>query len=158
MISWYYQIQPKVDWKVHGAWIDGYDFQNKDKNITMAKNKSLLYLPCSVSLQKPCDSPSCYCCNLERHLKYFTTLKNNNNMPVKFSKYNRKLYEIFTNCEFEFRLIFALNGSHLGHHLQHFNLVNRTCECFISIVCTIMPLNIDKKSQSKCFISSFIVS
>ena len=30
MILWYYQIQPKVVWKVHGAWIDGYDSQNKD--------------------------------------------------------------------------------------------------------------------------------
>ena len=34
MILWYYQIWPKVVWKVHGAWIDGYDSQNKDKNIT----------------------------------------------------------------------------------------------------------------------------
>ena len=42
MILWYYQIRPKVVWKVHGAWIDGYDSQNKDKNITIAKIKSLL--------------------------------------------------------------------------------------------------------------------
>ena len=95
MILWYYQIRPKVVWKVHGAWIDGYDSQNKDKNITITKNKS-------VSKQKPCDSPPCYCCHLERHLKYFTTVKNNNNMPVKFSEYNRKLSEIVTNCEFDF--------------------------------------------------------
>ena len=32
-----YHIWPKVVWKVHGAWIDGYDSQNKDKNITIAK-------------------------------------------------------------------------------------------------------------------------
>ena len=49
MILWYYQIWPKVVWKVHGAWIDGYDYQNKDKNITITKNKSLLFFPCSVS-------------------------------------------------------------------------------------------------------------
>ena len=41
----YYQIRPKV----HGEWIDGYDSQNKDKNITITKNKSLLIFPCSVS-------------------------------------------------------------------------------------------------------------
>ena len=42
MILWYYQIRPKVVWKMHGAWIDGYDSQNKDKNITITKNKSML--------------------------------------------------------------------------------------------------------------------
>ena len=26
-----------------GAWIDGYDYQNKDKNITITKNKSPLF-------------------------------------------------------------------------------------------------------------------
>ena len=30
-------------WKVHGAWFDGYDSQNKDKNITILKIKSLLF-------------------------------------------------------------------------------------------------------------------
>ena len=125
--------------------------QNKDQNITITKNKS-------VSWKKPCDSPPCYCCHLECHLKYFTTLKNNNNMPVKFSEYNRKLSEIVTNCEFDFRLNFALNGGHLGHHLYNFNPVNQTCECFILIICIIRPLNMDKKSKLKCFISSFLVS
>ena len=38
---------PKMVWKVHGAWIDGYDTQNKDENITITKNKSLLLFPCS---------------------------------------------------------------------------------------------------------------
>ena len=40
---WYYQIRPKKVWKVYGAWIDGYDSQNKDKNITITKNKSFLH-------------------------------------------------------------------------------------------------------------------
>ena len=31
MILWYYQIRPKVD----GAWIDGYDSQNKDKKLPL---------------------------------------------------------------------------------------------------------------------------
>ena len=43
MILWYYQIRPKVVWKVHGACIDGYNSQNKDKNITIMKNNSLLF-------------------------------------------------------------------------------------------------------------------
>ena len=43
MILWYYQIGTKVVWKVHGAWIDGYDSQNKDKSITSIENKSLLF-------------------------------------------------------------------------------------------------------------------
>ena len=47
MILWYYQIRPKVVWKVHGAWIGGYDSQNKDKNITITKNKSPLFY-CAV--------------------------------------------------------------------------------------------------------------
>ena len=41
MILWYYQIRPKVVLKVHGVWIDGYDSQNKDKNVTITKNKSV---------------------------------------------------------------------------------------------------------------------
>ena len=49
MILWYYQIRPKVVWKVHGAWIDGYDSQNKDKDITITKNRSLLFFLSSVS-------------------------------------------------------------------------------------------------------------
>ena len=33
-----------------GAWIDGYDYQKKDKkNITVMKNKSPLFFLCSVS-------------------------------------------------------------------------------------------------------------
>ena len=49
MILWYYQIWQNVVWKVHGAWIDEYDSQNKDKNITITKNKSLIFFLCSVS-------------------------------------------------------------------------------------------------------------
>ena len=31
-----------------GAWIDGYDYQNKDKKITITKNDSPLFFPCSL--------------------------------------------------------------------------------------------------------------
>ena len=37
MILWYYLVRPKVVWKVHGAWIDGYNFQNKDKTLPLPK-------------------------------------------------------------------------------------------------------------------------
>ena len=65
--------------KVHGAsCIDGYDSQNKDKNITIAKNKSVTF---------PC----------KKHVIPYpgidAILDVNNNMPVKFHKYNRKLSE-----------------------------------------------------------------
>ena len=43
MILWYYQIRPKVVWKVYGAWDDGYNSQNKDIIITITKNKSLFF-------------------------------------------------------------------------------------------------------------------
>ena len=31
-------------WKVYGAWIDANDSKNKDKNITITKNKSVIFL------------------------------------------------------------------------------------------------------------------
>ena len=38
MILWYYQIWPKVVWKVHGAWID---FQSKDYHYD--KEESVIF-------------------------------------------------------------------------------------------------------------------
>ena len=52
MILWYNQIWPKVDSKVHGAWIDGYDSQNKNKNFTITKNKSLVIFPVQCIIAK----------------------------------------------------------------------------------------------------------
>ena len=37
MILWYSQILSKVVWKVQGAWMDGYDSQNKDKTLPLRK-------------------------------------------------------------------------------------------------------------------------
>ena len=48
MILWYYQIWSKVVLKVHGAYIDGNASQNKDENITITKNKSLLFFLCAL--------------------------------------------------------------------------------------------------------------
>ena len=49
MILWYYQIRPKVVWKVHGALIDGY-YIFPDKNITITKIKSLFFfMQCIVA-------------------------------------------------------------------------------------------------------------
>ena len=150
MILWYFNIRSKVVWilcMVHGL-MDPIP-RTKTKTLSLRKLR-VCYFFHAVNYSKNyvIPHPVCYCCHLERHLIYFTTLENNNNMPVKFSKHNRKLSDIVTNCEFDFRLNFALNGSHLGHHLHYFNLVNQSCECFILIVCIIMPLNIDKKSQN----------
>ena len=153
MISWYYQIRPKVVWKVHGAWIDGYDSPKKDENITITKIKSLYFF--HAIYYKPCDSPPCYCCHLERHLKYITTLKNNNNMPLKYSPNTTANIRYSYLLWIWFQVEFCFNGGHLGHDLQYFNLVNKTCECFMLIVCIIRPLNIDEKSKLKCFVSRF---
>ena len=98
MILWYYQIQPKVVWKVHGVWIDEYDSQNKDKNITITKNKSLLFFHVVYHIKNHVIPHPVIAAILNVILNKFTTLKNNNNMPVKFSKYKRKLSEIVTNC------------------------------------------------------------
>ena len=104
-------------WKVYGAWIERYDSQNKDKNITITKNKSLLFFRAVYYSKNDVIPHVVIAAILGRHLKYFTTLINNNNMPVKFSKYNQSYQEIVTYCKFDFRLNFALKGGHLGHHL-----------------------------------------
>ena len=39
MILCYYQIRPKVVWKVHGTWIDGYDSQNKVSKGAKIRNR-----------------------------------------------------------------------------------------------------------------------
>ena len=65
------------------ALIDGYDSQNKDKNITTMKNKSLLFF-CAVYHSKNHAIPH----RVIAAILDVTTLKNNNNMLVKFSKYN----------------------------------------------------------------------
>ena len=75
------------------AWIDGYDYQNKDthkKNITiMKKNKSVIFsVQYIIKTHVIPQYTSCYFCHLGRHLGYFTTLKHNNIMPVKFAECN----------------------------------------------------------------------
>ena len=52
VILWHYQIWQNVIWKVHGAWMDECDSQNKDKNITIMKNKSLLFFSVQCILAK----------------------------------------------------------------------------------------------------------
>ena len=58
MILWYYQIRSKVVWKVHGAWIDGYDSKNKDKNITITKNKSIIFFSVKCIIAKTTRFPT----------------------------------------------------------------------------------------------------
>ena len=62
MILWHYQIRPKSGLE-SGAWIDGYDYQNKDKkkNITITKNK-ICYFFRAVYHSKNYVIPNhCYC-------------------------------------------------------------------------------------------------
>ena len=43
---------------VHGAWIDGYDSQKKEKNITITKNKSLLFFSVQCIIAKTMRFPT----------------------------------------------------------------------------------------------------
>ena len=88
ILLWYYQIRQKVVWKVHGAWIDGYHSQNKDKNITITKIRSLLFFHAVYYSKSHVISHPVIAAILNVIFFYFTTLKNNNNVPVKFSKYS----------------------------------------------------------------------
>ena len=64
----------------------------------------------SLSSQNPCDFPPCYCCHLGRHLEYVTTLKTTptfqSNFPNTTAVENNQ--KIVINCDFDFRLNFAL--------------------------------------------------
>ena len=75
---------PGISGLKRGACVDEYDYQNKDK--THYHYEKLFSVQCIKA--KTCDSPLCYCCHLGRHLEYFTSLKKNSNMPVKFFKYD----------------------------------------------------------------------
>ena len=70
-------------WKVHGAPIDEYDSQNKDKSITITKKKSLLFFRAVYHSKK----------HVIPHAIIAAILDVNNNMPVQFFKYNQKLSE-----------------------------------------------------------------
>ena len=74
-------------------------------------------------------------------------------MPVKFSKYNRKLSDIVTNCKFDFRLNFALMAAILDTNFTISTLRIKAVNA--SVACIIRPLNIDEKSKVKCFASRF---
>ena len=74
------------------AWIGGYDYQNNDtqKNIIIMKKISPLFfsVQCIIKTHVIPQYTSYYFCHLGRHLGYFTTLKHNNIMPVKFTECN----------------------------------------------------------------------
>ena len=76
LILWYYQIWPKVVWKVHGAWIGGYflsmilaslrlehyaryDSENRDKPFPLQKIR-LCYFFCAVYHSKNHVIPYCF--------------------------------------------------------------------------------------------------
>ena len=60
------------------AWIDGYDYQNKDtqKTLPLRKNKSVIFFSAVYNKKNPCDSTIYILlfCHLRRHLRYFTRL------------------------------------------------------------------------------------
>ena len=94
LILWYNQICPKVVWKVHGAWIDGYDSQNKDKTLPLRKIRVCYFFRAVNQSKKHVFSHPVIAAILNVILnilqRWKTTIRT---MPVKFSKYNRKRSE-----------------------------------------------------------------
>ena len=74
------------------AWFDGYDYQNNDtqkKHCHYEKISPLFFsVQCIIKTHVIPQYTSCYFSPLGRHLGYFTTLKHNNIMPVKFAECN----------------------------------------------------------------------
>ena len=112
---------PKKLWKVHGMSIDGYDSQNKDKNITITKSKSLLLFFHAVYQRKNYVIPHPVIAaildvilNILQRWKTTITCQSTFPNTTNTTENDQK---IVTNFEFDFRLKFALNGGHLGHHL-----------------------------------------
>ena len=74
------------------AFIDGYDYQNKDthkKHYHYEKISPLFFsVQCIIKPHVILQYTSCYFCHLGRHLGYFTTLKHNKIMPVKLAECN----------------------------------------------------------------------
>ena len=71
-----------------GAWIDGYDYQNKDKNITITKNKSLLFFSVQYIIAKPMWFPTLLLPPSWTSSWIFYNAENNTSIPVEFPKYN----------------------------------------------------------------------
>ena len=73
------------------AWIDEYDYQDKDtqKHYYYEKINPLFFsVQCIIKTHVIPQYTFCYFCYLGRDLGYFTTLKHNNIIPVKFAECN----------------------------------------------------------------------
>ena len=70
----------------------GYDCQNKDTQKTLPLWKKYVRyffsVQCIIKTHVIPQYTTCYFCHLGRHLGYFTFLKQNNIMPVKFAECN----------------------------------------------------------------------
>ena len=72
-----------------GAWIRLPE-QRHTKNITIMKKyvRYFFSVQCIIKTHVIPQYTTCYFCHLGRHLGYFTILKQNNIMPVKFAECN----------------------------------------------------------------------
>ena len=112
-------------WKVLGAWIDGYflsiipaslrlehyaryNSENKDKALPLQKIRVCYFFRAVYHSKKHVIS-NCFIAGILNILQREKTT----NFPNTTENY----LKIVTYCEFDFRLNFALNGGHLGHHL-----------------------------------------
>ena len=72
-----------------GAWIDGYDYQNKDKNITITKNKSPVFFRAVYHSKTHVIPHPVIAAIFDVILKLYNTEKTTCR-PGKFSKHNHK--------------------------------------------------------------------
>ena len=99
MTLWFYQIWPKVVWKmVHGLM----DTRTKTKTIPNTKNKSPLFFR-TVYHSKNHVIPHRVITDFGRHLEYLTMLKTTclSNSPNTTAVENYQ--KIVINCHFDFR-------------------------------------------------------
>ena len=70
-----------------GVWTDEYNYQNKDKN-NITKSMSLLFFSMQCIIAKTMWFPTQLLLPSWTSSWIFQNTENNNNMPIKFSKYN----------------------------------------------------------------------
>ena len=89
------------------AWIRLPEQRHTKKHYHYEKISPLFFsVQCIIKTHVIPQYTSCYFCHLGRHLGYFTRLKYNNIMPVKFAECNFRKKVI--NCNFDFKWGFAL--------------------------------------------------
>ena len=109
MILWHLS-DPAKSGLESGAWIDAYDYQNRQKTLPLCKIRIHYFFHAVYHSKNNMIPTPCYCCHLGRYLEYFTTLKTTTtchlNSPNTTTIENYQ--KIVINCDFELGLNLAL--------------------------------------------------